>query len=90
MKNKNPKVIEHVPEALSSKLFTLMKESKVYSVNATISGEKYKAPEETWEMEVLKHLENIYFMDQLLLKRLGTFLYLYKPMDLCSGSLFFR
>ena len=83
-------MIEHVPEALSSKLFTLMKESKVYSVNATISGEKYKAPEETWEMEVLKHLENIYFMDQLFLKRLGTFLYLYKPMDLCSGGLFFR
>ena len=81
-------MIEHVPEALSSKLFTLMKESKVYSVNATISREKRKAPEETWEVEVLKHLANIYFMDQLLLKRLGTFLYLYSPWTYVQEAYF--
>ena len=38
----------HVPEALASKLFTLMQELKLYKVSAIISGEKRKAPKGTW------------------------------------------
>ena len=33
---------------VNSKLFTSMKEGKVYRVNATIPDEKRKAPEGTW------------------------------------------
>ena len=45
---KRSNVIYHVPEALAFKLFTSMKEGKVYRVNATIPDEKRKAPEGTW------------------------------------------
>ena len=44
MKNEGYKLFGHVPEVLSSKLFTLRKEWKVYRVNVT-SGEKHKAPD---------------------------------------------
>ena len=40
--------VGHVPEALAEKLFPLMKEWKLYKVTATITGEKRRAPEETW------------------------------------------
>ena len=48
LRDQDQKVIGHVPEALAFLSLTLMKEWKVYRVNATISGEKRKAPERTW------------------------------------------
>ena len=48
VKNKDQKLVGHIQEALTSKLFTLMQEWKTYKVSATISGEKRKAPEGTW------------------------------------------
>ena len=47
-KKKDQQVIGHVPEALASKLFTLMQEWKIYKVSGTISVEERKAPEGTW------------------------------------------
>ena len=40
-------VVGHVPEALSGKLFSLMKQWKLYKIKATITGEKRRAPEGT-------------------------------------------
>ena len=48
VKNKDQQVTGHVPEALASKLFTLMQELKLYKISATISGEKRKTPKGTW------------------------------------------
>ena len=48
VKNKDQQVIGHVPEALASKLFTLMQEWQNYKVSTTISGEKREAPKGTW------------------------------------------
>ena len=48
VKGKDQQVIIHVPEGLTSKLFTIMQKWKIYKVNATISGEKRKVPEGTW------------------------------------------
>ena len=50
MKNKDQQVIGQVPEALTSKLFTLMQEWKIYKVSATISGDKSKVPEGYWAL----------------------------------------
>ena len=41
-------MIGQVPEALESKLFTLMQEWIIYKVSTTISGKKHKSTEETW------------------------------------------
>ena len=47
-KAKDRKVIGYVREALTSKLFSLVKDRKVYRDNAIISNDKRKVPERAW------------------------------------------
>ena len=62
MNNKGQQVIGHVLEALASILFTLTQEWKIYEVSATVSGEKRKAPEETWVIGAGTEIPCKYFL----------------------------
>lgn len=61
-------MIRYVPETPASKIFTLIKEWKVYKVSVTISNEKRKAPEGIFVLGGgIETVAIISFMDQLII-----------------------